>query len=108
MTSQLTWLGFLVIAFLRSDNARGCQGLYSHRNVSFYCCCAEFEHLKTAEARERRRQTEHIVRLSLQVLLQHSFVRSYHVFPDITRKNRAPEEYYIYSIDLAAVIRTLR
>lgn len=74
----------------------------------FWRECAEFEHLKEASLKEKRQQADKIVRTSLQILLQHSYVLSYLVYPAITKTNKAPVAYHIYTVDVAAIIRCVR
>ena len=74
----------------------------------FWHECAEFEHLKEASLKEKRQQADKIVRTSLQILLQHSYVLSYLVYPAITKTNKAPVAYHIYTVDVAAIIRCVR
>jgi len=69
---------------------------------------AEFRHLRDVEPRDRRQQSDRLVRTCLQILLQHSYVAAHLVQPEGTRKNKAPEEYQIYVVDVAAVTRSIR
>jgi hypothetical protein len=69
---------------------------------------ADFLHLKEVEPREKRKQTDKLVRTSLQILIQHSYVVAHLIRPESTRKNKTPDEYQIYNVDVAAITRSIR
>ena len=71
-------------------------------------CPAEFPHLEGSPLKERRKESDRLVRAALQVLLQHSYVLTYLVQPLSTRQNPNPTEYQIYCVDVAAIIRSIR
>ena len=76
--------------------------------VILVCTIAEFKHLKDMDLREKRRESERLVKAALQSLIQHGCIVCYLVQPEVTRRNLSPEEFHMYTVDLPAIVNIIR